>query len=799
MRRILSVFGALPLRAKGALLMGFPLGALLVAMLLFYGLWQQASFAEGWVEHTLEVHSELQQIVTLSVNAETAVRGYALARRTSFLEPYSQSRQQLPGHLRTLQTLISDNPAQLVRLRTVEALVTANLNELDRLRRRSDEGRPLDPDQLEADKAGMDNLRRELDTMEQVEQGLLAERTDRERQTRQRWRFGILFGGLLGLAGGSLGGLFFFSGIVQRVGHLEEDARRVADGLPVSSEVHGGDEIAGLARVLSQTSERLLAQAEELRAAKRDLESRVEQRTAELLATNESLRQANDVRQAVIQASPLAIWALDLEGKVRFWNPAAERIFGWQESELLGRMLPIVQPDQQEEYQRWLEGFRLGVEVAGVERSRLKKDGSRIEVAIWTASLRDAEGRISGTIFIDSDVTERNRLEAQFRQSQKLEAIGQLAGGVAHDFNNLLTIMTGYVEMLLDELRDNPTLAEYAGEMKFAANRATALTKQLLAFSRRQMSQPQILDLNETVAHSMKLLRRVIGEDIQISTHFYPQLASVHVDPTHIDQILMNLVVNARDAMPGGGQVTIETANVTLDQNYLDKHLGVKPGPYVLLAVSDTGGGISPETKERLFEPFFTTKQVGGTGLGLSIVYGIVKQNQGEIGVYSELGQGTTFKIYLPAVQAPADASPEETVGLAEAGGSETILVCEDEVPIRKLIHSMLTKLGYHVLVADSPEKAMEIVSQNGGDIHLLLTDVVMPQTNGFELAKMVRAVRPGIRVLYMSGYTDHRLTSSWIVEPGTPLLQKPFTAPMLDQQIRGLLGEKRAGAGPQQ
>ena len=364
-------------------------------------------------------------------------------------------------------------------------------------------------------------------------------------------------------------------------------------------------------------------------------------------------------------------------------------------------------------------------------------------MVIWTAPLRDAAGRIRGTIAIDSDVTERKLLEEQFRQSQKLEAVGRLAGGVAHDFNNLLTVIMGYTEMLIQEAQGAPNLLDYAQEIQYAATRAGGLTAQLLAFSRRQISQPRIIDLNEVVSHSMKMLRRLIGEDIEISTHLDAHLGRVKADPVHIDQVIMNLVVNARDAMSGGGKLTIETANAALDADYAGRHIGVEPGRYCMLAVSDTGVGMDAATRSRLFEPFFTTKEAGkGTGLGLSIVYGIVKQNGGEIMVYSEPGQGTTFKIYFPAVEVPVEVdSREDRAG--QMRGNETILLCEDEEGIRKLVHKMLARQGYRVLEAETPDQALEVARQHGEAIDLLLTDIVMPRMSGFDLAKAVRDLRP--------------------------------------------------------
>jgi two-component system, cell cycle sensor histidine kinase and response regulator CckA len=489
-----------------------------------------------------------------------------------------------------------------------------------------------------------------------------------------------------------------------------------------------------------------------------------------------------------VQSSPVAIWALDLQGSVTFWNPAAERAFGFTEPEVLGTRPPIVPDDQKHEYEQWIDLFRNGGSVFAAERARRKKDGSRIDVIIWTAPLRDAQGRVTGTLVIDSDVTDRKLLEEQFRQSQKLEAVGRLAGGVAHDFNNLLTVIMGYVEMLIGEAKSDPNLVEYAGEIQHAATRAAALTAQLLAFSRRQISQPRVIDLNEVVTRAMRMLQRVIGEDVEITTHLDSQLGKVKADPTHIDQLLMNLVVNARDAMAKGGKITIDTANVRLDEHYVDRHIGVQPGAYALLAVSDTGSGMTPEVKSRIFEPFYTTKEAGkGTGLGLSIVYGIVKQNAGEIMVYSEPGQGTTFKVYLPLTEVPAEI-PQSEAQKQALRGTETILLCEDEPAIRKLVHATLVKNGYHVLVAETPRKAIDICREFTDPIDLLFTDIVMPETSGFELARTVTEMRPGTKVLYMSGYTDNRVSASWVFDPSMPFLHKPFTVTALSQKVREAL-----------
>ena len=382
----------------------------------------------------------------------------------------------------------------------------------------------------------------------------------------------------------------------------------------------------------------------------------------------------------------------------------------------------------------------------------------------------------------------RRNVEGQLIQAQKMEAVGRLAGGVAHDFNNLLTVILGYEEMLAEHTKEDPAAVEFTREIQHAAQRATALTNQLLAFSRRQVVVPRVVDLNEVVRGIDKMLRRIIGEDVDLRTSLASDLSRVRVDPSNMDQVIMNLAVNSRDAMPGGGSLTIETANVELTEEYAGRHFGAMPGPYVMLAVSDTGCGMDAATQARIFEPFFTTKETGkGTGLGLSIVYGIVKQSGGDVLVYSEPGKGTAFKIYLPAIgEAAETAEPESTEGHLPA--SETILLVEDEEPVRKLAHTMLEWQGYRVLEAASAEAAEEIVRSRPEGIDLLLTDMVMPHTSGAELAERIRAACPSVKVLFMSGYTDSGVVRQGALPADLPYIQKPFTSAALRRRVREVL-----------
>ena len=386
--------------------------------------------------------------------------------------------------------------------------------------------------------------------------------------------------------------------------------------------------------------------------------------------------------------------------------------------------------------------------------------------------------------------------EEQLRQSQKLEAVGRLAGGIAHDFNNLLSVILSYSDMLSYELKPNEHALADLEEIKKAGRRAADLTRQMLAFSRQQVLDLRILDLNEIVGSVNKMLTRILGEDIELKMLLAPRLAKVKADPGQIEQVLMNLVVNARDAMPTGGNLTIETANVELDVAYARDHVGVTQGAYVMLAVSDNGVGMDKAIQARVFEPFFTTKELGkGTGLGLSTVFGIVKQSGGTIWLYSEPGIGTTFKTYLPRAEGKVDWSPSPGPPTVAIRGTETILLVEDEDQVRKVASGILKKAGYHVLEATSPGEALLVSEQHPVKIHLLLTDVVMPKMNGRQLAERIGSMRPGIRIIFMSGYTDNVIIHHGVLDSGVSFLQKPFTPDSLSSKVRQVLdGVRRDG-----
>jgi signal transduction histidine kinase len=407
------------------------------------------------------------------------------------------------------------------------------------------------------------------------------------------------------------------------------------------------------------------------------------------------------------------------------------------------------------------------------------------EIQEVNRQLRELQATLEARVEVRNEELQRAR--EHLRQAQKLEAIGRLAGGIAHDFNNLLSVILGYCEMLLNRAAAAPVRAELEA-IAHAGHRAADLTHQLLAFSRRQVLEPKVIDVNALLRSIGSMLGRVLGEDIQLLVRTAARMGRIKVDPSQVEQVIMNLTVNARDAMPRGGKLTLETADVELDDTYARDHLGVAPGPYVMLAVSDTGHGMDKATQARIFEPFFTTKSKGkGTGLGLSTVFGIVKQSGGNIWVYSEPAVGTTFRIYFPSV-AGALSAPEPSAPAEIAGGTETILLAEDEDQVRAVAREILTALGYHVLEAASPANALRLCKQHPGQINLLLTDVVMPNVSGRELAQQIATIRPEIRVLFMSGYTDDAIVNHGVLDTGLAFLQKPLTPLSLGRKVRQTL-----------
>jgi PAS domain S-box-containing protein len=557
--------------------------------------------------------------------------------------------------------------------------------------------------------------------------------------------------------------------VISRVGKLSDDITNVGASGDLSARVRvsGHDELANLADTINGMLEDLQRAQIEREEERARLAVMVEKMPAVLWTADANLQ--------IVSAMGAGLAALGFHGREAVGLSVSDFFF------TKDREAPPIAA-----HRKALEGQAVAYEVSWKDR----KFESHVQ------PLRDSEGKIQGVIGVALDVTERERLTDQLRQSQKMQAVGELAGGVAHDFNNLLMVVKGHAQLLLDRIPDSSPLRPSAEQVEKAADRAATLTRQLLAFSRKQVLQARVLDLNDAVAGMIKMFSRVIGENIEMA--FIPggQLGRVKADPGQIEQVLLNLVVNARDAMPGGGRLTIETSNVELDSRYAATHTSVEPGQYVMLTVTDTGCGMDAETQRRMFEPFFTTKGPGkGTGLGLATVYGVVKQSGGYVYVYSELERGTTFKIYLPQVTAELDKLAPEAQKKKSPRGSETILFVEDEQSVRELVRDYLVAAGYCLLEAPDGTQALKVAAAHPGPIHLLITDVVMPHLSGPELATKLTAQRPNVKVLFISGYTDDTVFRHGVLEGGVAFLQKPFNLKALSQKIREVLSSEPAPA----
>lgn len=504
-----------------------------------------------------------------------------------------------------------------------------------------------------------------------------------------------------------------------------------------------------------------------------------------------ALRQSEQRFQDLFENAKDILFTLDLEGNFTSLNKSAEEVMGWTREEALSiNLKSLVAPEHANLCNQMMQRILNEEPLQHFEINLLRKDG-RKALLETSARLIYSDGRKQGIQGIARDVTERRQLESMVRQSQKMEAIGRLSGGLAHDFNNLLCVISGHAELLSERLEETLPAARNVTQIKKAVDSAAALVRQLLAFSRKQVFHPQIVDLNAIVVETEKLLGRVIGEDVEFFTSLEPALGRVQVDPVQVEQVLVNLILNARDAMPQGGKLTIETCNMDLEEGSRCSG-GIAPaGKYVVLAVTDNGCGMDEEMQSRIFEPFYTTKELGkGTGLGLATVYGIVKQSGGFIWVYSELGQGTTLKVYLPRVEDPATTLPSEQTKRDVRRGTETVLLVENAEPLRALAKEFLKSNGYAVLEADSGKEALRIAGAFSGPIELLLTDVIMPGMGGKQLAEQLTGVRPATKVLYMSGYPDDAIVQSGILGTGMVFLEKPFTREKLLRKVRQILDE---------
>jgi two-component system cell cycle sensor histidine kinase/response regulator CckA len=517
------------------------------------------------------------------------------------------------------------------------------------------------------------------------------------------------------------------------------------------------------------------------------LETEVGRRSVDLVESERLYRSTFD-------GAPVGIVHVGLDGRWLRVNQRLCDLLGYAAEELQtvsgneAALFSEAVVGEVESYRRMAEGtldrYRID------EKQYKRSDGTLVWARVNVSVHRDSEGNAAHFIKVIEDITERRALESQMRQASKMDAVGQLASGIAHDFNNLLSVILSYSHLLAADLKEGDPMRADLNEIQGAGLRAVALTRQLLAFSRQQVLQPQIVNLTEIVGGLENMLRRLIGEDVELTVIGSTGVGKILVDPGQVEQVIVNLAVNARDAMPRGGKLTLETSEVVLDASYAAEHVGARPGPHVMLAVSDTGIGMDKATQARMFEPFFTTKEVGkGTGLGLATVFGIVRQSEGTIGVYSELGKGTVFKIYFPtAVGAVARRSSNRPSESRSLRGAETILVVEDDERVRLLACTILRKLGYHVLDAQSGGDAFLLCEQHTATIHLLLTDVVMPRMSGRELAERLLIVRPTMKVLYMSGYTNDSVVRHGILDSTIAFIQKPITPETLARKVRGAL-----------
>ncbi len=735
---------------------GFVLATALLVMAGGFTLWSylRGHTSAHLVIHTLDVRESLNDVLRGLSEAEAGQRGYVISGDEVFLEGYRTGLARFQSSLQHLQFLTRDNPAQQHRLALLKPVAERRAALLQQIiEARTQKGFRAAQDLIDSGRGrkAMNEVRKIVTDMEKEELELLSRRIQQS--------------GTYTRTAENLGSLFVI-----------------------------------LTLILLLASFRVICR--DLTARKRDQEA----------------------LDRLFRLSPDMLCIARFDGYFKRLNPAWEKVLGYSLQELMSRpWLDFVHPEDRDVTIEAGKRLMKGEEIANFENRYRTKDGS-YRVLSWSvapsaeyetlyATARDITARKNAeqevrelNELLKNNVqdrtqklevrerellqvlAERKKIEEQLYQAQKMEAVGRLAGGIAHDFNNLLTVILGFSHLLMDNVQLPAEAQAHASEISKAGQRAAALTRQLLTFSRRQVMQLQVLDLNKVVGEATKMLERLIGEDIQLKTVLTPTLWKIKADPVQIQQILLNLAVNSRDAMPQGGKLTIETANVQLDEAYARNHAKVRPGPYVMLAVSDTGAGMDAETQSHIFEPFFTTKEKGkGTGLGLATVYGIVKQSDGNIYVYSEPGVGTTFKIYLPRAEGE-EGRPHLNPPVPATVGMKTILLAEDEDGVRTLARKVLEARGYQVLEAREGKEALDLAEKYQGPIHLLLTDVVMPGMRGRQLSDRVMELRPDIKVIYMSGYTDESAVDLGMLESGTEFVAKPFTPDDLISRVQSIL-----------
>ncbi len=735
---------------------GFCLATVFVAAACVFSYAELARFeASGdWVLHTQTVLGEMEELSAALGEAEAEQRGYLLTGAAGHREAFQAAAGRAADELASLRRLTADNPAQQERLGELTPLVDGRLRALEELARDRKPGAAPDAAlaaRVEEGSGLAGKVRRLLREMRDDEGRLLVARTGEAEARAGRTHAGLAAAATAALALLVLAVVLLNRALVQR--RRAEAERRVRE------------RTADLARTNA-----------ELRAEIASHEQ-----------TGAALRRSEQLYRRVVEASQEGVWVVDADGRTTFANARLAQMLGCDRDALLGRpVYDFVGEAERPAAEAAVERCRRGAAEQFDFKLR-RPDGSDLWALVSTTPLTAPDGACAGALGMLTDLTDRRRLEEQFLHAQKMEAVGRLAGGVAHDFNNLLTVILSYAELLRGKLGDADDLG-MVEEITRSVGQAASLTRQLLAFGRKGVVQPRVLDLGAAVAQTEKMLRRVIGEDVELTVVRPSGPVRVKADPGQLEQVLLNLAINARDAMPEGGRLTIEVQVVELDAAYAADHLRVRPGAYALLAVSDTGVGMDAATKARAFEPFFTTKGDKGTGLGLATVYGIVQQSGGSVGVYSEPGRGTTFKVYLPLVPSGAEAPSAQAPAGPPPRGSETVLVAEDEGPVRALIRAVLEAHGYTVLEAADGRQALARAALHAGPIHLLVTDLVMPGAGGREVAERLRELRPGVKVLYLSGYTDDAAVRHGVLEAEADFLQKPFTREALARKVREVL-----------
>jgi PAS domain S-box-containing protein len=715
----------------------------------------------AWINHTLEVSNKVTDMRLLFRNAESAARGYLLASDQSFMEDYHRSLEQIAPAFRELKEAIKDNPAQSRLLANSEPLVFGRFAVISKMISLHAAG---DSDGLAAltvkaeGRTLMESIAAHFDQIAREEQRLLGIRSAESKRT----------GSLLLAVDLSCTALILILAVI-----LMREGRR--------------------------SSRKLEHALRATKAANESLEAAVADRTEHLLAAHEKLRHSASVLESTFVSMSEAVLVVDNAGEIVRSNSAAERLLhycpGMTIAELRAQNVTYkadgltLLPSDERLTARILRGEHFdGLEIV------VRRTGSREPMYFLVSGrpLRDASGAVSGGALIFHDITASRETERKLHQSQKLDAIGKLTGGVAHDFNNMLTVIAGTTEILVSDLGDKPHLQAVAVLINQAADRCTGLIQHLLAFARKQPLQPRNVDINATIFDIAKLLRPTLGEQIEVESILERGMPTALVDPSQLANALINLAINARDAMPDGGKLMLETANVVLDAGYAQNNADVRPGTYVMIAVSDTGAGMSAEVRDKVFEPFFTTKETGkGTGLGLSMVYGFVKQSGGHIKVYSEEGHGTSIKLYLPAASGSADVSIP--VAAPARGAGETILVVEDDALVRGFVITQLQSLGYRAVAVADGRTALKYVD-SGQPLDLLFTDVVMPGgMTGRQLAVEVTRRRPGTKLLYTSGYTENSIVHHGRLDHGVMLLSKPYRKSELSSMVRLALGDATA------